>query len=186
MFDLLFRFSGPMTARQWWGYSVGIALLFSWSPTLLGGHLGWDVPPAVGYACQFAGVWSYLAGTAKRLRMRGESPWLSVASMIPIVGTLWAIKMCGTTHVANGVHAKAPRRNYRMLGATAGFLLGVTGMLFWMATTRGSLSNTGTGMVGAFATSAGALLGAFVGTIVGVLVRFFEPAPRPTSGGSSE
>ncbi len=40
-------------------------------------------------------VWATIAVTARRFRDRGDSPWMTLLLVVPIIGELWVLVVCG-------------------------------------------------------------------------------------------
>ena len=42
-----------------------------------------------------AALWAIIAVTARRYRDRGESPWMTLLLLVPVVGGIWVVVACG-------------------------------------------------------------------------------------------
>lgn len=96
----LFSLQGEANRADWWivtivGVSVAqVALILALLEALKGADASWFGVVA-GMVAGLAGIWTVIAVTVRRFRDRGESPWMVLVALIPIVGELWILLACG-------------------------------------------------------------------------------------------
>ena len=50
---------------------------------------------ALAIVAGLAAFWATIAVTARRFRERGNSPWMTLLLMVPVLGEIWVLVVCG-------------------------------------------------------------------------------------------
>ena len=106
--DLL-SLRGRASRSDWWIITIFaglLAQLFVVVVVILSlqeSALRW-VPVSLAVVAGLVALWACVAVTAQRFRDRGESPWLTLLLLVPVVGELFVILVCGI--LPNPRHAK--------------------------------------------------------------------------------
>ena len=95
-----FRWSGKASRGDWWTVWLVSALVVDLAAVVSVISLitnpdkpNWPFIAAIAVGC--VALWPTFAVTAQRFRDRGESPWLTLFHLVPVIGWGWIIVACG-------------------------------------------------------------------------------------------
>lgn len=95
--EILFSFEGRIPRSVYWGYTLGVLLLFYSILMALSLAFGEGSPIVliVTLLMYVPLLWSSLAITVKRWHDRDYSGWMILIGLIPIVGSIWSFVELG-------------------------------------------------------------------------------------------
>lgn len=96
----LLSFQGKSDRFEWWATTIiagivfQLAFIFGLLASLQASGTSWPTLIASLMALVLS-LWITLAVTAKRFRDCGQSPWMTLVGLIPMIGELWIVIVCG-------------------------------------------------------------------------------------------
>jgi uncharacterized membrane protein YhaH (DUF805 family) len=102
---VLFSFEGRVPRRVYWGYSLGVVLVYFVVAFVLALVLPEEVAQIVLVLSYIPLLWSSFAVQVKRWHDRGYSGWMVLIGFIPIVGPLWSFVELGCLRGEEGPNA---------------------------------------------------------------------------------
>ena len=99
MLDVL-SLQGKATRSDWWtitivaGIVAQLAFIFAFISRLDGPNSHWLVFIGL-FILGLIATWSIIAVTARRFRDLGQSPWLTLLYLVPILGEIYIFIVCG-------------------------------------------------------------------------------------------
>ena len=91
---------GRASRSEWWIITItgGVVAQIAYSIALISGFQQsgpkWMVF-ALAVVVGLAALWATFAVTARRFRERGDSPWMALLLIVPALGEIWVMIVCG-------------------------------------------------------------------------------------------